>query len=144
MIQRLGAARSSPPSHDDSYLLLVRDARHDGDRCRGRSMSRMEIGEKMIKWRTGDQVLPNRVFWKTTNSRFCQHAISWLCGNPSLFNRVLVAAPKQDFWLLHSYLGMRKTGSAKNQYPNKPYVWHLGPCKSMQMWSKHIFDRTPC
>jgi hypothetical protein len=46
------------------------------------------------------RVLGNRVLTKTTNTRFCQNTLSWLCGNSVLSIPVLVVAPKQDIRLL--------------------------------------------
>ena len=63
--------------------------------------------------------LCNRIFTKTTISRFCQHVYSWLCENSVLLIRVLVNLSKQIFSLLHGYPRIRKTGSAKPPYPNK-------------------------
>jgi hypothetical protein len=64
-------------------------------------------------------VLPNRVFTKTRNSSFSQHALSWVCGNSVLLIRGLVAAPKHDFSLLDGFSRLRKTSSTKTAYPNK-------------------------
>jgi hypothetical protein len=44
---------------------------------------------------------------KTTNTRFCQNTLSWLCGNSVLSIPVLVVAPKQDIRLLGGYISLR-------------------------------------
>ena len=61
----------------------------------------------------------DRVFPKTTISRFSQNADSWFCGNQIPLIHVFGGKPKHGFSLLDGYASLRKTSTNKTVYPNK-------------------------